>query len=441
MDEKAPSKGDALVIPLNYVMMFRAVWKAKLLILAGTLLCAFVAGGVTFTLPKTYESSATLVLFPTPFKQAEDAVSKLIPRVLTISDYDILLRSEGTLKQVADKIKVLGTWPEKDIRELENVSGLRKRMTIDLEIVKKTATDVVRSPVIVLRAKAGNPEQARDLAQTWAVVGEEVATKLNQKGKSGLKDFVQARFDGAMEGLTSVRKKILEMELQWNDELERDRLTKKHNRMLVYEEKVLDTEMQIATAKAEIADLKAKLEQEPEKLVLWKSPPMEAVFLEKIGQPDRKAAAPGDGKQRGYEEEVLNETNRYLKQKLYLREGELEGMLEYNRILKSEMETVAKELKELRSEVASKAFEHKQLDMQEVPQKRSYDLLAEKLEQAKIAESEEASMPDMKIVADAVLPDHKIRPLRSLIVMFGACMGFALSLGGVLLRSLLAGIV
>lgn len=441
MQAPETNKGDALVIPLNYFRILKALWAGKFLILAGTVVCALAAGGVSFLLPKTYESSSTLVLFPTPFKQAEDAVSKLIPRVLSISDYDILLRSDGTLKQVADKIRAMGTWTEEDLKSIENVSGFRRRMDTDVEIVKKTATDIVRSPVIVLKAQASRPELARDLAQTWAVVAEEVATKLNQKGKSGLKDFVQARFDNVSDDLIGVRRKMRDAEIEWNDELERDRLTKKHNRMLMYEEKLMDARMQIATITAEIADLKANFEKEPEKVTLWKSPPTTALFLEKGADGGKKADAPADGRQRGYQEEVVNDSSVYLKQKLLLKESELAGMTEHERQLTTEMVTISKELQELRSEVASRAFERKQLDMLEAPQKHSYELLAEKLEQAKIAESEQATMPDIKLVADAVLPDQKIRPMRSLIVMFGAFAGFALSLSGVILRSVLSELI
>jgi uncharacterized protein involved in exopolysaccharide biosynthesis len=35
-----------------------------------------------------------------------------------------------------------------------------------------------------------------------------------------------------------------------------------------------------------------------------------------------------------------------------------------------------------------------------------------------------------------VVPDRKISPMRSLIVLFATCAGFALSLGGVMMKHL-----
>lgn len=438
MDEERKDQA-GVVIPLSYVKIVRDVWSRRWLIAAGTIVCVLAGVAVAFLLPETYESSSVLVLMPTPFKQAGGEASALIPRVLAVSDYEILLSSDGVLKQVAEKIKTMGTWSEKDLLAVEEISNLRKQMNPEVEITEKTVQGVVRSPVVVLKARANTPEHARDLAQVWAEVSEAVANALYQKGKSGLKDFVTGRFDTAKLGLEDIRGKIRDLEIEYNDELEHARLAKKHERLISYEEKLIDLNMQIVATKAEIADLQENFAKEPELKTLWKSPPMTAVFLEKNLEGGKTPTADKEAKA-GFQEEVLNDTYLYLQQKLLLKESELMGMEEHARQLQSQMESLGKELQELRAEIARRVFERKQLDLQEGPLKKSYDLLAEKLEQAKIAESEEASMPDIKQITEAVLPDRKIKPMRSLIPLLAMAAGFCLSTGAVILRSVLAGI-
>ncbi len=439
MDPETQEPVNGVVIPLSYVRILREMRAHLWVIAAGTIVAALAGLVTAFLLPETYEASSTLALFPTPFKQAGGEASALIPRVLAVSDYEILLNSDGVLKQVAEKIKALGTWSPEDIESIEEISQMRKCMDTYVEITEKTVQGVVRSPVILLKSRSDTPEKARDLAQAWAEVGEELANKLNKKGKSGLKEFITGRFDSSKQGLEGIRRQIRDVEIEYNDELEHARLAKKHERLISYEEKLVDLRMQIATTKEEIADLQKNFATEPELKTLWKSPPMTAVFLEKTPA-DGKDQSPEAGKKAGYQEEVLNDTYIYLEQKLLLKNSELKGMEEHERQLAGQMESLAKELQELRAEIANRVFERKQLDLQEVPLKKSYDLLAEKLEQAKIAESEEASMPDIKQITEAVLPDRKIKPVRSLILGLALAAGFCLSTSAVILRSVLKGV-
>lgn len=436
----APRDG-ALVLPVQFTRSVAAIWSGRLLIAGGTLAAIIAATLVAFLLPKTYESGVPLILLPTPIKQSGDAVSALIPRVLSVTDYEILLTSDGTLKEVADKIKQLGTWPEHDLRALDEISQLRRRMMVQLEITEKTAYGVARSPVILLKSRAGSPEQARELAQAWAQVAENLANSLYKKGKTGLKDFIETRFTDAQGELLDVRGKIRDLEIIFNDELEHERMAKKHTRLLNYEEKAVDLGMQIETTKKELEELRAQLEQEPQKLTLWKSPPMTAVFLQEQLKSGAGATSLEAGKQPGYSDEVLNETHIFLNQKITVKESELAGMQQHHRMLLESMEQLDKELQALREEIANRAFERRQLDLQETPLKQSYDLLANKVEQAKIAESEEAEMSDIKIVSDAVVPDRKISPKRSLIMLFGAMAGFMLSVFAVWIRALAAEIL
>ncbi|MBE0556894.1 MAG: hypothetical protein IH628_06640, partial [Proteobacteria bacterium] len=148
-------------IKFDYLDTIRTIWKNRWLIIGGTLVCALVAALVSLILPKTFESSAALILMPATIKQPDDNVSALIPKVLAVPDYEILLRSDGVLRQTAEKIRASASdaWRPEDLDALDEISELRKRMFSRVEITEKTAYGVEYSPVIVLKARAQTPLQ------------------------------------------------------------------------------------------------------------------------------------------------------------------------------------------------------------------------------------------------------------------------------------------
>lgn len=437
MDTYGKAQKEA-VFKIDFQDIIRTIWGNRWLIIGGTITCALVAALVSLVLPKTFESSASLILMPATIKQPDDDVSALIPRVLSVPDYEILLKSDGVLKQTAEKVRENATdeWLPEDLDALDEISELRKRMITRVEITEKTAYGVKYSPVIVLKARARTPIQARDLAHAWAQTGEELAANLYQKGKTGLRAFVEEHFDTTREALIEAQAALRDIEAVWDEELDKERLTKMQNWLLAFEEKHVELQSKMATTREEIVDLTQKLASEPERKVLWKSPPMTAVFLNEPLADKPLAAVSGSGsvQQPGYQEEMLNPIYTELQQRLQLRETDLRGMEEWNRQLLQDIELLRKEIETLRDHYATKSFEHKQLTLQADPLQKSYDLLAAKVEQAKIAESELAEMADIKIVTNAVVPDRKISPMRTLIVLFATCSGFVLSLGGVVAK-------
>ncbi len=312
-------------------------------------------------------------------------------------------------------------------------------MVIEIEITEKTAYGVSHSPVILLKAQAGTPEQARDLAQAWAEVSEEMAEDLYRKGKTGLRDFIGERYGSARDELTEVNAMVRDIEIEWNDELEKARMQNKHARLLAYEEKLTDLRMQIAASKAELAKIEQNFSSEPEKKVLWKSPPTTALFLRdsEAGLTPPSGAGGESGEQEGYRDEVLNPTYTYLKEKMYLKDTELQSMLEHEAQLVAQMSGLEEELQALREEAANRNFERKQVMLQETALAHSHELLAQKLEQAKIAESEQENLNDIKIVANAVLPDKKMWPPRTLIVLAASIVGVLCATVAVFLRAAL----
>ena len=406
----------------DFLKILPDLWKGRKLIVATAGIAAVVGGIVALLMPESFQAEANLLLMPPPFKEAKDDLTSLIPKVLSVADYELMLTADGMLLQVVEKVRAEAAgpmkeaWTEDELESLGEISNLRGRMTVSTEVTEKNVTSMKYSPVINLTATAGSPEQAQHLARAWAEVSEDLAVSLYDKSKSGLTQFMRSSFEDTREMLTDINRQIRDVEIEWNDELENARILKTHTRSLDYHEKIMDTDIKIAATQEEIAVLEAALATETEKINLWKSPPMEAVFLG--AEPGKsKARDPKEAGSYGYEEEILNPTYIELEQKVTLKRSELDGMLEFNRQMKDSVEEVEMELQDLRREAAVRNYDRKLLDIQVTPLQNAYDTLSVKLQQAKIAETEQSNLADIKIISDPALPDRKSFPPRTLIVV------------------------
>lgn len=407
-----------LLNPAGYIQALVRNWW---LVILGAFVAAIAGAGAATVLPERFESSVTLLVSPPPFKKAEE-MSMLMPQPLGVPDYNILLTSDGILMRAAAKVRALGTWDAEDLERLERISVLRKTFDLTTSVSQKTVSVTLYSPVIVLKAKASTAEQARDLVMAWAQVCEEVSREAYEKNKSGLLDFVEERFTNTQTELAGVAGQIRDMEIEWNDELSKAQLAKLHNRFLDYQEKIIDRKVQIETTRQEIRELEQRLANEPETIILHRSPPGEVLY------------SPGAENAKGYEEQVLNVIHVDTKQKLVGKQAELASMEEYVRQMESQMAEVEEKLQAQREELASKSFDRKMLNLAETPQMRSYDLLSGMLEQAKFVESDEVLLGDLRIISEAVVPDRKTWPPRTLFVLLAGFCGFCASVGLIVLR-------
>ncbi len=421
----------------DFLKIIPDLWAGRKIVVISVVAAVVLAGILSILMPETFESEAGLLLMPPPFKESKDEMTSLIPKVLSVPDYEIMLKSDGVLMEAVKKVREEAAGPKKDIWTEDDLEGLlelssiRGRMFVSTEVTEKNVTSMKFSPVIRLKARAGTPEQAQHLAQAWAQVSEELAVSLYKKGKSGLTDFMRASFDDTRTMLTDLNREIRDVEIEWNDELENARVLKTHARYLDYHEKIMDTEMKIAATQKEIAVLEENFAKQTEKITLWKSPPMEAVFL---GDKPSKGSAPRDA---GYEEEILSPTYVELEQKLTLKRSELSGLLEFNQQMRDNVEDLETELQDLRREAAVRTFDRKLLDIQVTPLQNAYDTLSIKLQQAKIAETEQSNLADIKIISDPALPDRKSFPPRSLIVISAAVLAGLGSCAFIIARGLL----
>lgn len=422
----SPEFRHALLSPVGYL---RALMAGLPLIIAGTLVAGAFGVFAALSMPERFTSSATLLVSPLPFVSTPDN-PLLLPKALTVPDYEILLKSDGILMRAADKAATMGTWSEQEVERLKRISVLRKLLNLRVTVAQKTVSVTMHSPIITLTAEGDSAEHARDLVKAWAEVCEEVSREAFETSKLGLLSFVRNRFDSTNGQVQEVSGRVRDIEIQWNDELSKAELANKHDRLLDYQEKTIDQRIKIATTKQEIADLESSLTNEPERIQLFQSPPMTALFLEEVKKGSKNAPD-------GYLSETMNPIRETIRQRLIEKRSELASMEEFTRQMETQLAQVEQEVQSLREEIALKSYDRKMLNLEETTQMRSYDFVAGLVEQAKFVEADQVLEGDVKILSEPVLPDRKSWPPRTLLVLLAGFAGFFVSVVLVLLRQVL----
>ncbi|NJL72926.1 MAG: hypothetical protein HC888_15935 [Candidatus Competibacteraceae bacterium] len=210
MSESTTAPARAQLPPVLRILV--ALWRGKFPIATGTGVTIAVALLATMAMPASFESTAVLVLLPSPVKQSGSEMVELMSKGLSVADYEILLQSDGVLTQTAEEVRALGTWPEEDLEEVSEIESLRSRLSLEVTVTQKSAYGSAYSPVIELIAKAGSPAQAKDLANAWASVAEKLSAELSRRGQSGSIDFLREKFASANTELENVHASLRDFE-------------------------------------------------------------------------------------------------------------------------------------------------------------------------------------------------------------------------------------
>jgi len=291
--------------PVRPYNLLEFLWRRKIFILAGTLLCGGVALVFSLLQPPVYEAGALLIIQPSRVSNPTD------PAPLGIDAYRLLLESDfvvsQTLAKLIEKKVVPGQTPLEAIRGALSVDTYRDRGDI---------------PVIALRARFDSADKASAAANLWAQVAVNHLTTLTQESQQVVGEVLQAQypiirdrlsdtrakltqrqdyFDGALLGLeTRWSPKItefdretgrltrehekqtdslrIEFESQWKPQLLRQRLQSLEGSLLSLESQLTNARAGIGVQQKTLAEIKAELQNEPRYWVLSKAITDEALW-------------------------------------------------------------------------------------------------------------------------------------------------------------------
>ncbi|HOJ34792.1 MAG TPA: GNVR domain-containing protein [Candidatus Hydrogenedentes bacterium] len=415
-----PENNETIRLSLKTVIL--ALWDSRKLVVASVVIAAVASAVISLLLPEEFESSSTVLVTSAPFKNVQEQTG-LFPRTIGVQDYALLLMQDAVLKEVVEKVNSAGLLTPEQFEELSRPSVLRKKMEIEVTVNEKTAYGTKNSPALLLIARGPSPEIAQALAQTWGEVAQEKSIELFKKSKGDQARYLLEQSDTTRKQWTQVLDALEKNEAAFSEEEAKNRL---HAMTQLYSELENDRYrilIDIDSSKKEIQALETEISGEERVLSLFNSPPMTAVFL------DKKLVPPSPGKNEsvGYWSEILNPLYTSLSEILAQRKAQLAGKEERLLSLERNLNDLKNKIEEHQKEMAKFRHEKRQLEMEESISNKYYLELASQYQQAKMAEVEEQTMADIRLVADAIAPDRKVAPQRTLIVILAVFLAFSAS--------------
>lgn len=174
----------------------------RLPILIGVFLVSFVVAFlVRNQSPVLFESTSLVVFAPPPYRTARpaaersggDEISRMMPIPLSVQDYEIIAKSGPVLKTLRRK-----TGWKMDGKPIP-LTELRERIRAVSQVIKKTNTDIVYSPVLSLTVAATDAEEATKISNAWSDILVEVSKEHARSGAAGLSQFLSSEFEKAGE--------------------------------------------------------------------------------------------------------------------------------------------------------------------------------------------------------------------------------------------------
>ena len=215
--------------------------------------CTIVAAGISFVLPKEYEST-TLVQTRSAGKDVGGVAAMASMMGVNVSggssaasptNYIELMKSRRVLEPIIDSIE----W--KDEKNKPDADGFAKKY-LDIKNTKQTN-------LITITAKGKNPEEAQMISQGVADNFLNLQTDMNQQTQSILVRFLEERIETAKKDAEESRLKFAQYQQEHKiyspDEQAKDAVSK----MNAFDEALRDMIVQQKAGQAKLAAIAAKL--------------------------------------------------------------------------------------------------------------------------------------------------------------------------------------
>jgi len=397
--------------------------KRKWMFLAMFLGCILVAAVIDFTTPKTYSANALLMVTPS-MEQKALLTSKDIwdlgnrvfnerpmgknAAMIAISTHKKLLKSTIVSQRIINKLGLkdkngVALYPE----------DLSAKLSLEEEKGKEKETNIIKLQVI-----DSNPEIAKDLANAWAQVYVEYNTELILGEVKGTGEFVTDQFAIAKENLISAEGKVKDFNGKYVLDVMQSELSIKKSKLVEYEKEVIDSDIRLKTKKDTLEQLKKQLEGQEKFTVTSKAITDDALWQ-----------LTSDGKNAGgldkkiLKSETPNPIYQDLEKRIVNTNLEIDTLVPRIVYLNESVSLIKQEINILQGVILQANYELTQLNRQVSTYKKTYDILSDKMEEARLIKA--AQLGEVKIVSPAVENKNPISSKR-FVVFIGFITGLAL---------------
>ena len=423
------------------------LWQRRVLILGATIAAAVVAALVTFTMPRRYRAEATIFLTPPTYK------TTLRPGVMSVEAYAQLAETEHMLALVDARLKA----KHADLFSSDQDAERGPFVSYSATLSASREPQKPYLPIIGLTAIANTPERARTAANAWADVFITEESKISAAGKSNSANFILGEYPKVEEALVSNENALRELlgtqarelaalKADVGVSLKTAQLDSYEWMVVQQEDALADARRRLGRLRPSVAQLEKEIASTPQYLIVSK-----AISDEALWRVQSQGGAAGDGDELGKAQLQSQEVNPVyvtLGQRLAEDRVNLNSLGPQIESLEKQLETMRAKAIEVRQSlldgerrIAEMERRHKveagSLQRAVDASRYSFEMLAEKIGEARLAQSEPDK--DLKLGAYAGLPSSPAGPRRTLIVAGATAAGFVLSVAGLLLLGLFRG--
>lgn len=420
---------DVVSLPI-ILAWIRANW-AKMAL--GGLLCALIALPVALLKPKTYESSATLLVAPPTFKDRikppvsrdpnapTETIAEMMPKTLPVEAYKAIALSSPIIEAVIQRVPLENT----------GIRQLRERLSVELvQMGSRSSQGIMYTQTLFFHAKADAPELAAKIAQTWAEIFKEQVDSVAKTGIGETFALLDTLHTETKSQLETAELALAEHKKAWNLDLIKAQIEAKQKNITKFEDDLKLAEVDLAAADMKVKALDAELAKEPEKKSYFRAPPDDAYWI---------SALQGDGKPKvkpdqGLLTELVNQNYVETRTEGVKAKGELEGFRAKRDTILAKLDEMRKEIDALTATFADKTVERDKLMREAQSLKESYTVVRAEYEKGRMAERTQAS--DIMIAGNAVVPHLPSSPGSLTIVFVAAFLGILLTAAFLALRDI-----
>lgn len=388
---------------------FHVLWKQKWIVTATFVVAVITALGISYSLPKVYETRISL-LIQAPL--AEEVGGEVTGTVFAPETYKQLAIAPDLLQEIANDL-----YPDAD--ERLGTPGLPGSVSVEVE--KTTAVGFPgRFPLFLRATWTGNdPEILPVLAETWARRFTEKNAQLFSSQTAQSYDYVKQNFDQAQEELLAQEDARDQYKTENSLEILQAEVSVLQDDYQSYFDQLREKRKRLATVEAAIAALQETITEKPEYLVLERSISSEALwnFLAQGAGVEELSAIPA----LRLEDQQFNSV--YLDLKAQLATNEVSGRVLRQDVsyLESALETTQTALQTKRVYLIEVQTELERFAREMSISKGFYSSLASRLQEAKIALAETAAV--IRIIESPVMPTSPIGPNKKMNVAVAGVLG------------------
>jgi len=418
----------------DYLRIILVNWRK--VVLAGAI-CAAIATITVFVMPRTFESTVTLLVYPPVFKESEQAlprrtsttmeearaeISEMMPRTFPVETLRAIAQSKDLMKELIDTLKLEDTLIEDLSRDLS---------TELIQLGTRSPTyGITYSQTMVLHAKADDPKLAAQLAQTWAGLFKRRVDDLAWSGIEEAYQLIDTMWGGSKKEVEKAEDDFEVWRKQWNMDLMKAEKKAKEELLTTLETDLDQTEVKIADSAAQLAAIQEELAKEKRIDTLFRAPSDDVYWLLK------KSPSGGQEKtinpKEGLATEMFNPTYTVTREKEVTSKSELQGLENKKKRLESKIKELRDEVAALQNDIAVQETRSKRLNRDITTFEGTYKLVAEKLEKGKMAKMNRTS--DIQIAGKAVEPQRPVGMRRAGRIVTAAVVGVLIGLAYVVVE-------